>query len=258
MILHLSFLYVRLEGKREKKLAFTFNRLPGCFRCYGSQWCSMICDPQRVWSSNPPHPKLFIATGVTGVTFITESWTKVSFLWRLSQGIDTGSSMLGTNFVRVSTSTKRGTDVTNEGRGFELGDTVDGSEILRSPVDMIVLSRYLQGLLITIPGGFSRRISEPSTYGGCHGWHVGPPAQKVPGVVVSNQRPRPSMVATKDVDDSFSFSLFQLSTHLKNMSQNGNLPQIGVKIENIWNHHPVVFTSSFMAVFSIVMLVFGW
>ena len=26
-------------------------------------------------------------------------------------------------------------------------------------------------------------------------------------------------------------------THLKNMSQNGNLPQIGVKITNIWNHH---------------------
>ena len=30
-----------------------------------------------------------------------------------------------------------------------------------------------------------------------------------------------------------------VSTHLKNISQNGNLPQIGVKIKNIWNHHPV-------------------
>ena len=29
-----------------------------------------------------------------------------------------------------------------------------------------------------------------------------------------------------------------VSTHLKNMSQNGNLPQIGVKIQSIWNHHP--------------------
>ena len=29
-----------------------------------------------------------------------------------------------------------------------------------------------------------------------------------------------------------------VSTHLKNMSQNGNLPQIGVKLKNIWNHHP--------------------
>ena len=26
-------------------------------------------------------------------------------------------------------------------------------------------------------------------------------------------------------------------THLKNISQNGNLPQIGVKIKHIWNHH---------------------
>ena len=28
-----------------------------------------------------------------------------------------------------------------------------------------------------------------------------------------------------------------VSTHLKNVSQNGNLPQIGVKIKNLWNHH---------------------
>ena len=28
-------------------------------------------------------------------------------------------------------------------------------------------------------------------------------------------------------------------THLKNMSQIGNLPQIGVKMKNIWNHHLV-------------------
>ena len=30
-----------------------------------------------------------------------------------------------------------------------------------------------------------------------------------------------------------------VSTHLKNISQNGNLPQIGVKINNFWNHHLV-------------------
>ena len=30
------------------------------------------------------------------------------------------------------------------------------------------------------------------------------------------------------------------STHLKNNSQNGNLPQIGVKINNIRNHHLVM------------------
>ena len=28
-----------------------------------------------------------------------------------------------------------------------------------------------------------------------------------------------------------------VSTPLKNISQNGNLPQVGVKIQNIWNHH---------------------
>ena len=30
-------------------------------------------------------------------------------------------------------------------------------------------------------------------------------------------------------------------TQLKNMSQNGNLPQIGVNIKNIWNHHLVIW-----------------
>ena len=28
-----------------------------------------------------------------------------------------------------------------------------------------------------------------------------------------------------------------VSTHLKNIGQNGNLPQIGVKIKHVWNHH---------------------
>ena len=30
------------------------------------------------------------------------------------------------------------------------------------------------------------------------------------------------------------------TTHLKNMSQNGNLPEVGVNIKNIWNHHIVL------------------
>ena len=30
-----------------------------------------------------------------------------------------------------------------------------------------------------------------------------------------------------------------VSTHLKNISQNGNFLQIGVKIKNLWNHHLV-------------------
>ena len=28
-----------------------------------------------------------------------------------------------------------------------------------------------------------------------------------------------------------------VSTHLKNISQIGNHPQVGMKIKNIWNHH---------------------
>ena len=31
-----------------------------------------------------------------------------------------------------------------------------------------------------------------------------------------------------------------VSTHLKNISQNGNLPQVGVKIKIAWNHHLVI------------------
>ena len=38
--------------------------------------------------------------------------------------------------------------------------------------------------------------------------------------------------------DDESHGWLVVSTHSKNISQNGNLPQIGVKIKNIWNHHP--------------------
>ena len=37
--------------------------------------------------------------------------------------------------------------------------------------------------------------------------------------------------------------MVSISTHLKNISQNGNFPQIGVKIKNIWNHHPLMMFS---------------
>ena len=42
-----------------------------------------------------------------------------------------------------------------------------------------------------------------------------------------------------------------VSTHLKNISQNGNLPQIGVKMKNFWNHHPV-------SIVTLVCLMFIW
>ena len=34
-----------------------------------------------------------------------------------------------------------------------------------------------------------------------------------------------------------SFPWLVVSTHLKNISEIGNLPQVGVKIKNLWNHH---------------------
>ena len=46
-----------------------------------------------------------------------------------------------------------------------------------------------------------------------------------------------------------------VSTHLKNIGQNGNLPQIGVKIKNIWNHHLVhhLFGTAFLHWFFLYM-----
>ena len=39
-----------------------------------------------------------------------------------------------------------------------------------------------------------------------------------------------------------------VSTHLKNISQIGNLPQIGMKTKNIWNHHLVHLAPLFPAI----------
>ena len=41
-----------------------------------------------------------------------------------------------------------------------------------------------------------------------------------------------------------------VSTPLRNLSQHGNLPQIGVKIKHIWNHHPVLGTGYFFVLSS--------
>ncbi len=40
-----------------------------------------------------------------------------------------------------------------------------------------------------------------------------------------------------------------VSTNLINISQMGNLPQIGVKIKNVWNHHLVLFRSPLLIPF---------
>ena len=51
-------------------------------------------------------------------------------------------------------------------------------------------------------------------------------------------------------------------THLKNISQNGNLLQAGTKIENVWNHHLVIqdSISNFIHAESMgsFMLMVGW
>ena len=45
-----------------------------------------------------------------------------------------------------------------------------------------------------------------------------------------------------------------VSCHLKNISQIGNLPQIRVKKQNIWNHHLVMYTN----IHSLIALHQGW
>ena len=40
-----------------------------------------------------------------------------------------------------------------------------------------------------------------------------------------------------------------VSTHLKNISQNGNLPQIGMKIKNNWNHHLELQSASWLSIY---------
>ena len=61
----------------------------------------------------------------------------------------------------------------------------------------------------------------------------GPPLEQLAGGQVPRFQQPPVIQQQLDV-----FYLV-VSTHLKNISQHGNLPQVGVKIENIWNHHPV-------------------
>ena len=39
------------------------------------------------------------------------------------------------------------------------------------------------------------------------------------------------------------------ATHLKNISQIGNLPQVGVKVNNIWNHHLAIIPKPELRVF---------
>ena len=42
---------------------------------------------------------------------------------------------------------------------------------------------------------------------------------------------------SKSLQQPFKENWLVVSTHLKNISQIGSFPQVGVKIKNIWNHH---------------------
>ena len=50
--------------------------------------------------------------------------------------------------------------------------------------------------------------------------------------------------------NSYQFFFFWLvvSTPLKNISQIGSFPQVGLKIKNIWNHHLVVHCSIYLSI----------
>ena len=71
-------------------------------------------------------------------------------------------------------------------------------------------------------------------------WHTPPPSKK------KKQRNGFSkyQVVSWKVNNHDSVWLV-VSTHLKNISQNGNLPQLGMKIKNIWNHHLVIHEMCF-------------
>ena len=45
-----------------------------------------------------------------------------------------------------------------------------------------------------------------------------------------------SFKSYRDLHPKINLTWLVASTHLKNISQIGNLPQLGVKIKNVWNH----------------------
>jgi len=64
-------------------------------------------------------------------------------------------------------------------------------------------------------------------------------------MAVSRARDQPTATERELTPKMIGTLIFWLviSTHLKNMSQNGNLPQIGAKITNICNHHLVLLVA---------------
>ena len=58
------------------------------------------------------------------------------------------------------------------------------------------------------------------------------------------EKPPNPEAATAELEIHITFIIFiwlVVSTYLKNISQLGNLTQIGMKVKNIWNHHLDIF-----------------
>ena len=86
-----------------------------------------------------------------------------------------------------------------------------------------------------------------------------------PAYGLSQQNKSPKMSSTCPMDSLYKNHLFAkqsfpvfgdktpiwlvVSTHLKNISQNVNLPQLGVKIKNIWNHLAINNSSCMVVVY---------
>ncbi len=60
-------------------------------------------------------------------------------------------------------------------------------------------------------------------------------------IEVSRLKKRKIRSWKKEMNRSWKPLLLGGFNHLKNVCQNGNLPQVGVKIKNIWNHHLACF-----------------
>ena len=75
-------------------------------------------------------------------------------------------------------------------------------------------------------------LSPPSTeISSSHSWLI---CRKLSNIIINPPTNHWLKFAEKEI-------WLMVSTHLKNISQNGNLPQIGVKIKNLWKHHLEMF-----------------
>ena len=84
------------------------------------------------------------------------------------------------------------------------------------------------------------RTNDPGSYWRSLGYHWKGHVFSVP------KKSLTQVIAKKGIEvHSFFMPIWLvISTRLKNISQSGNLPHIGVKIQNIWNHNPAIICST--------------